>query len=101
MTTTPANPEFFEFAVSSAQIARKAIKEELLLNPDYLRISKLDYAPEQIEIYVSLFAAFKTAFGVESTVAQWEQYNMDFRKREMYENLREIICNSKIAKAGK
>ena len=87
--------------MATAGEARAKIKAELLTNPDYLRISNLDYAPEAIEVYVSLFGAFKLAFGEESTVEQWEQYIKDERKREHYEALRELviaIADSKVSK---
>ena len=82
-------------------LTRNEIKTELLLNPEYSRIANLDYAPDAVEMYVSLFAAYKFSFGEESTVQQWEQYQADYSKRERYEALRELICKIDIAKAGK
>jgi len=77
-------------------MTREQIKQELLQDPEYARIAGLEYAPAAIEYYISSFAAYKIAFGQDSTVQQWQQYHADYDKREQYRQLMEIINTPKL-----
>jgi hypothetical protein len=80
---------------------RKEVKEELLQDPEYARIAALPAFPTAIEYNVSLFTAFKVAFGYDKTVQDWTDYTLNYNNRKHYETLVELINEQAYGRTNK
>lgn len=72
-------------------LTREQVKQELIQEPEYARINSLNDYQNSIEYSVSLFMAFKMAFGESKTVQEWDTYTLERDKRKHYQDLAELI----------